>query len=199
MNFLKLAQTRYTTKTYSNQRIPEEKIQELGEILRLCPSSINSQPWQFVFVSDEKLKNDAFAKVSFINEQRVREASHLVVFRVIASEELFEEKSKSFLSETGANFYRQTIKAKGEAFVRSWLAHQVYIALGYFLSACASIGIDSTPMEGILPEEYDKILQENDYRTLFAVAIGYRNPEDKNQPSFTPKKRLPLEEVVKNK
>jgi len=54
-------------------------------------------------------------------------------------------------------------------------------------------------MEGILPEEYDKILQENDYRTLFAVAIGYRNPEDKNQPSFTPKKRLPLEEVVKNK
>ncbi len=75
----------------------------------------------------------------------------------------------------------------------------MYIALGYFLSACASIGIDSTPMEGILPEEYDKILQENDYRTLFAVAIGYRNPEDKNQPSFTPKKRLPLEEVVKNK
>ena len=44
-------------------------------------------------------------------------------------------------------------------------------------------------MEGILPTEYDKHLPKDGYRTLFAVAIGYRDPEDKNQPSITPKKR----------
>ena len=27
------------------------------------------------------------------------------------------------------------------------------------------------------------------YRTLFAVAIGYRDPEDANQPNRTPKRR----------
>ena len=48
---------------------------------------------------------------------------------------------------------------------------------------------NSPAMEGILPTEYDKHLPKDGYRTLFAVAIGYRDPEDKNQPSITPKKR----------
>ena len=66
---------------------------------------------------------------------------------------------------------------------------KVYVALGYFLSACASMGIDSTPMEGILPAEYDKHLPKDGYHTLFAVAIGYRDPDDANQPDRTAKKR----------
>ena len=48
MNFLNLAQNRYTTKMYNGKRIPEDTLNQLKEILRLSPSSINSQPWQFV-------------------------------------------------------------------------------------------------------------------------------------------------------
>lgn len=59
------------------------------------------------------------------------------------------------------------------------------------------MGIDSTPMEGILSAEYDNLLADADYTTLFAVAIGYRDPEDSNQLYLRPKSRLPLEEVVK--
>ena len=76
--------------------------------------------------------------------------------------------------------------------------NQVYISLGFFLSACASMGIDSTPMEGIVNTEYDRLLNEPEYTTLFAVAIGYRNPEDSNQLHLRPKSRLPLEDVVKD-
>ena len=74
--------------------------------------------------------------------------------------------------------------------------HQVYLSLGIFLSAAAEMGLDSSPMEGIQSEEYKKILKLGDYQPLFAVAIGYRDPEDKNQPIFTPKERLPLESVI---
>jgi len=80
--------------------------------------------------------------------------------------------------------------------VKNWLSKQVYISLGYFLTACASMGIDSTPMEGIDNQEYNKILNLNQYHTLFAVAIGYRNPEDANQPSIKSKNRLPLEKII---
>lgn len=45
MNFLELAKNRYTTKHYSTKRISDEDIAQLKEILRLAPSSINSQPW----------------------------------------------------------------------------------------------------------------------------------------------------------
>ena len=42
MDFLQLAQNRYTTKHYSSKRVSDEDIAKLKEILRLTPSSINS-------------------------------------------------------------------------------------------------------------------------------------------------------------
>ena len=197
MDFLQLAQNRYTTKLYSSKRVSDEDIAKLKEILRLTPSSINSQPWQFVFISDEATK-EAFAKVSFINEERIRQASHLVVFMANSALPSFEEKLAKASTEAGVGFYHIVQNPKGDVSLYAWMNNQVYISLGFFLSACASMGIDSTPMEGIINTEYDKLLNEPQYTTLFAVAIGYRDPEDSNQLHLHPKSRLPLEEVVKD-
>jgi nitroreductase/dihydropteridine reductase len=76
------------------------------------------------------------------------------------------------------------------------LAHQVYLSLGVLLSACAAMGIDSTPMEGIEPDLYDGILNNERYETLFAVAIGEKDEADTNQPKFNPKTRLKAEKVI---
>lgn len=197
MDFLQLAQNRYTTKLYSSKRVSDEDIAKLKEILRLTPSSINSQPWQFVFISDEPTK-EAFAKVSFINEERIRQASHLVVFMANSALPSFEEKLAKASTEAGVGFYHKVQKPKGDVSLYACMNNQVYISLGFFLSACASMGIDSTPMEGIINTEYDKLLNEPQYTTLFAVAIGYRDPEDSNQLHLHPKSRLPLEDVVKD-
>lgn len=195
MPFLEVAQNRYTTKTYNGEIIPEETLHVLKEILRLAPSSINSQPWEFILVGDKR-KDEVFAPLSLMNEERVKQASHIVIFRVLESVEHFEEEAPSYISEGGRTFYQQYIKPQGEAHVKAWMEHQVYVALGYFLSAYAIMGIDSTAMEGILPQAYDQHLPKDGYQTLFAVAIGYRDPEDKNQPSITPKKRK--ESVVRD-
>lgn len=165
--------------------------------MRLTPSSINSQPWQFVFIDDAATK-EAFAKVSLNNEDRVRNASHLVVFMANRSLTSFEEKLVKATTEMArVGFYQKVQKPKGDVALYTWINNQVYISLGFFLSACASMGIDSTPMEGILGAEYDNLLGDADYTTLFAVAIGYRDPEDSNQLHLRPKSRLPLADVVK--
>ncbi|GIJ94809.1 oxygen-insensitive NAD(P)H-dependent nitroreductase NfsB [Capnocytophaga stomatis] len=195
MNFLDLAKNRYTTKVYQGKKISEEKIENLKEILRLAPSSINSQPWRFIFVSDENKKQE-LAKVSFFNEPKINNASHLVVFLGFDNLEKFESQIQKYLLEGQINYYFQNVKPKGKEAIKKWLHRQVYISLGYFLSACASMDIDSTPMEGIQLEKYDEILKQDGYKTLFAVAIGYRDPNDSNQPSKNPKSRLPLEEIV---
>ena len=198
MNFLELAQNRYTTKIYRNEKISAEKITELQEVLRLSPSSINSQPWQFVFVSDEKIKNK-LAEVSMVNEERVKQASHLVVFCSFDNLQDYENQMDRILPKEWAAFYYQMVKGKSEANAQSWIEKQLYLSLGFFLSACFSMGIDSTPMEGIFPEKYDQILGiGNGYKTLFAVAIGYRDEKDENQPSNTPKQRLALHKVIKS-
>lgn len=198
MSFLELAKSRYTTKSYNpQQKISAEKVRQLKEILRLSPSSINSQPWKFIFVSDEKIKQE-LASVSYFNEQKINDASHLVVFSVIDEVEKFEEKIRQNLPEGAVAYYNNFVKPLPDSEIKSWLQHQVYLSLGFFLSACISLEIDSTPMEGIRAEEYDKILPMSGYKTLIAVAIGYRNPEDGNQPSVKAKSRLLLEDVVQS-
>lgn len=198
MSFLDIAKSRYTTKNYNpDRKISTEQIEELKEVIRLSPSSINSQSWKFFFVAGEKKKRE-LADASYWNAQRINEASHLVVFTAIDDIAKFEQQIKESLPEGSVNYYNKFLKPQGETAIKSWLRHQVYLSLGFFLSACASMEIDSTPMEGIQNEEYDKILQLDGYKTLFAVAIGYRNPEDGNQPSLNPKSRLPLEQVIQS-
>ena len=196
MNFSELVTSRYTAKQYiETKKIPEEKINQLKEILQLSPSSINSQPWKFIFVSDEKVKRE-LAKASYFNQQKINEASHLVVFSAVDDIDKFEQRINQTLPEGNLGYYNSFLKPLPQSEVKAWLKHQVYLSLGFFLSACASFGIDSTPMEGIENEAYDSILKLDGYKSLFAVAIGYRNPEDTNQPSKNPKSRLPLEQII---
>ena len=94
MNFLEIAQKRYAAKAYRNEKINEAKIKELAEILRLAPSSVNSQPWKFAIIGDEALKADLAAH-SFFNEQKIKEASHLVVFFAYDDTAAFENHFKA--------------------------------------------------------------------------------------------------------
>jgi nitroreductase/dihydropteridine reductase len=199
MSFLDLAKRRYATKKYDPiKKISAEQISELKEIIRLSPSSINSQPWKFTFVTDEVVKNK-FASQSYMNEQSINDVGLLVVFSVMEDIEHFEKRNISILPEgwiTG--FYEPMIKSNGDDAVKSWMEHQVYLSLGYFLSACVSMGLDATPMEGINRTAYKQILGQDGYAPLFAVTVGYADLSDEMHPSVFPKSRFELDEVVRS-
>lgn len=198
MSFLDLTKKRYTTKKYNpDGKISADKIAELKEILRLSASSINSQPWKFSFVGNEAVKRE-LAAASYFNEQKINEASYLVVFSAIDDVQVFEEEFLQYLPDGAKGYYNQFLKSLSEPEIKSWLQHQVYLSLGFFLPACISLGIDSTPMEGIQSDRYREILGLKHYKPLFAVALGYRNPDDANQPSINPKSRLPLEQIIQS-
>ncbi|MCK9500369.1 MAG: nitroreductase family protein [Lascolabacillus sp.] len=198
MSFLDIAQKRYTTKKYdSSKKIDEHTIEKLKEILRLSPSSINSQPWKFTFVADEEIKS-RLAEFSLGNREKVLDASHIVIFSVVKDAEAFENNKLKLLPEYTTTYYKRVLKPRGDEQIMTWLTSQVYLSLGFFLSATATLGIDSTPMEGINTKEYDAILKDDNYKTLFAVAIGYRDKEDENQPSLNPKFRLDAEDVIRS-
>lgn len=196
MNFLEQMKNRYTVKKYNPQgKVTEQQVAELKQILNLSPSSINSQPWNFIFVNDPELKQQLGDK-SYFNKEKVLESNYIIVFQVIKDVETFEKQIEENLPEGAVNYYRTMVKPKGEEAIKSWLRHQVYLSLGVLLSACAAMGIDSTPMEGIEPDGYDAVLNNEKYETLFAVAIGERDETDVNQPKFNPKKRLNAEKVI---
>lgn len=196
MSFITSMQQRYTTKKYNaSKKIESEKIEELQQVLQLSPSSINSQPWKFTFVSDADTKQQ-LSEVSWLNTSKVIESDTVVVFNRINDIELFEKQIEEELPEGAVGYYKEFIKPKPEEEIKAWFDRQVYLALGVFLSACAEMGIDATPMEGIEPENYDKILNNEGYASLVAVAIGYRDNEDFNQPDRKPKSRLAFNKVI---
>lgn len=189
-------QNRYTTKKYDNtKRIEEGKIKELKEILQLSPSSINSQPWKFTFVSDNNTKQK-LSNVSWLNTNKVLDSDTVVVFSRINNIDFFETRIENELPEGAVNYYKEFIKPQTDEQIKAWFDRQVYLALGVFLSACAEMGIDATPMEGLEPENYDKILNQTEYATIMAVAIGYRDNEDSNQPRKKPKSRRDFNKVI---
>lgn len=56
-SFLDLVKKRQSDRAYLNKAVEKEKIERCLEAARLAPSACNSQPWTFIVVDDEKLKN----------------------------------------------------------------------------------------------------------------------------------------------
>ena len=199
MSFIKSMQNRYTTKKYNvTKKIENEKIEELKVILQLSPSSINSQPWKFTFVSSKDTKQK-LSEVSWLNTNKVLDSDTVVVFSRINNIDLFEKQIEQELPKGAVDYYKEFIKPQTDEQIKAWFDKQVYLALGVFLSACAEMGIDATPMEGVEPENYDKILNQTDYATLMAVAIGFRDNEDFNQPNKKPKSRKDIKKVIETR
>jgi nitroreductase len=81
---------------------------------------------------------------------------------------------------------------------KSWVTHQLYLAIGFILAACAQNKIGALPMEGIFTKKIDKILKEpSHFKTVAAIAVGYPHIDDINNPSKLQKARLPKELVTK--
>lgn len=57
MTFLELVKTRRSVKRYSAKSVSREVIARCLEAAQLAPSACNSQPWYFIVVDDQDLKN----------------------------------------------------------------------------------------------------------------------------------------------
>ena len=83
MDIVELVRTRYTTKHYDPaRRISDRDIADLMEVLRLSPSSVNSQPWHFFVTGTDEGKARVMPAVLDFNRPRVADARHLVVIAV---------------------------------------------------------------------------------------------------------------------
>jgi len=182
---------RYATKQFDpTQKIDSETWAKVEESLLLTPSSFGLQPWKFIVVTDEAVKQ-ALLPHSW-SQQQVVDCSHLVV--LAARSPISEAEVNEFIELTAST--RGTTPEALEGYkalmlgffarmddeVRTtWAKNQVYVALGQLMATAAVIGIDACPMEGIVQAEYDTILnlEEQGYTTVVACPMGFRSTQDK--------------------
>jgi nitroreductase len=64
MKFIELVRKRRSTRKYLQKALPREIIDQCLEAAHLAPSACNAQPWYFIVVDDEKVKNE-LADIAF--------------------------------------------------------------------------------------------------------------------------------------
>ncbi|MDF1853774.1 MAG: NAD(P)H-dependent oxidoreductase [Verrucomicrobiales bacterium] len=197
-------QWRYATKVFDpEKKIPEAEWKTLEESLVLTPSSFGLQPWEFVVVGDQEVREELVAHSW--NQRQVADASHLLVIalRTDVDEsyvDRFVSRVEEVRGEPGFTGYRDMmvgfIQNLDEEGIKNWGKLQTYIALGQFMTVAAMMKIDTCPMEGFVASEYDRILgfEERQLTTAVLCPAGYRSEEDKY--AHLPKVRFQPEDVI---
>ncbi|HEX4341941.1 MAG TPA: NAD(P)H-dependent oxidoreductase [Verrucomicrobiae bacterium] len=183
---------RYATKHFdSSGKIPADIWHTIEQSLVLTPTSYGLQPYRFLLINDPAKRTELVAHSW--HQKQVVDASHFVVFTARTHmAEADVDKLISRISEVrqvpaeSLKGYRHmmisdVIHGERGKIAHEWAIRQTYIALGNVMTCAALLGVDACPMEGLNPNEYDRILDLKDtgYRTVVACAFGYRSGADK--------------------
>jgi len=173
--FLDLVKYRQSDRAYLSNPIEEEKIERILEAGRLAPSACNSQPWSFVVINDQDLKN----KIADCTSSKVLGMNHFTKQAPIHIA-IVEEKA-NFTSNAGS-----LIKGKHFPLIDIGIAaeHICLQAAAEDLGSCMLGWFDETKVKKLLNIPKSK-------RVPLIITIGYPEKETRE------KRRKDLDEIVK--
>lgn len=193
MEFKEIVLKRYACKKFNDKKISEEKINELLEIIRMAPSSLNVQPWKIKVISDLETKKKLFRETK--NQIQTITCSHMLVFcvntyfekqieklgKLMIKKGVTEEKVEKYTARVLSSISTKTTEEKF-----AWAEKQVYLTLGNALNGAFSLGFDSCPMAGFRPKGYSKVLNlPSNLVPVVLCALGYADDVPKKKIRFS--------------
>lgn len=188
-----------------------EDFHTIIEAGRLSPSSIGAEPWRFLVVQNEELRQK-LKKVSWGAQGQLDTASHFVILLARKNvrpgteylthimkeiknvpDDVLEDMNKRYemFQNDSLDLY------ESERSLWDWASKQTYIALGNMMSVAAFLGVDSCPIEGFSMKEVtqllsdEEIMNEDEFLPSVMVAFGYREEDPKRA-----KTRQAYEDVI---
>lgn len=206
MNSIDNLKWRYAVKKFDHHKIlSDNQINILKQAFNLTATSYGLQPIKLIIIKNKDIQRQ-LVEHSY-NQQQIHQASHLLV---ICTDTKLEEsdvdkyfdrvkevrKTPDKIVSSFRAYLKTVITGKSAQDLFSWGKNQAYLALGNLLTVCANEKIDSCPMEGFIPEKYDKILnlKEKNLTSVLVLPIGFRAEDDKM--IHQKKVRKKVEEIV---
>jgi len=146
---LELLKSRRSIRKYKNKPVEEEKIQKCLEAARWAPSASNKQPWEFLIVTDEKVR----MKLSEIHPYAKFVSESPVVFVPLTNPEVHQ---KYHMSDTALATMQYMIEAHSLGLGTCWA------------------GVIGASLE---PEIKELLGVPDNLNVLGLVATGYANEE----------------------
>lgn len=202
---LETFQWRYAAKVFdSSKKVSAEDWSALQQAVRLSPSSFGLQPWHFIDIQSPDLRQTLLPQTW--GQEQLIDCSHYLVFctRTDIDVPFVEEFIASTAEQREVSI--ESLKGYRDVVVDfiskltptervEWSQRQTYLALQRLMDSAALLAIDTCPIEGFVPDQYNEILDLESQNLTASVccAIGYRSSEDK-YPAL-PKSRYPAEKL----
>ncbi|HCY86472.1 MAG TPA: NAD(P)H-dependent oxidoreductase [Desulfobacteraceae bacterium] len=186
----------------SEKKISDADLDTILEAACLSPTSFGMEAWKFLVLASREIREKL--RPACWDQAQVTDASHVIV--ILARPELIAPENdyvlKSFLRrelpEDATKAYVERYKwyFETEVYPRmstyAWCAKQCYIGLANIMTAAASLGIDTCPMEGFEKDRVEEVLDidTDEFEVAVLVALGYRKGEQ------TPRRRHDRERLV---
>lgn len=185
---------RHSCKEFdTDKKVSEADFEVILEAGRLSPSSMGIEPWKFLVIENQELKNEIGA-VSWGGKVQMPTCSHLVVYLSRSAKELradsdyidFLLKDVKHLPEEVVIGYKgmmrsiEAVRFQEDKDIEAYASNQVHIALANMMSTAASLEIDSCPIGGIDVKAVEKILVDrglldtDKFNIGVCAAFGYR-------------------------
>jgi len=160
MNFYDLVKTRQSVRQYDLRPVEEDKLKQCLEAARLAPSATNSQPWYFIVVDEQALKNkvaEATLDPIIAFNKFARQAPVILVMVI---------EKPPLITRMGSKIKK-----------REWIELDHGIAAGHFCLQAAELGL-GTCMIGWFNESVIKELLgvPTDKTISLLITLGYPPP-----------------------
>lgn len=186
-DFEKAMHFRHAAKRFDpNKTISSEDFTFILEAGRLSPSSFGVEQWHFFIIRDKAML-EAIQEKAW-NQPQITTASELIEVayrKKVRSSDDYIQKEFDMLKfpEVVRNLYRDWNDYRSDEELECWSSRQTYIAAANMMTAAASIGIDSCPIEGFDRDAVEKIIGIDTihFGLPQLISFGYRVKEQQSR------------------
>ena len=176
-----------THNGFAAEPIPAAKLRELYDLMKWGPTSANTSPARFVFVTTPEAKARLLPAMSAGNHDKTKMAPVTVI---IGMDMEFYEKLPHLFPHADAKPWF----AGNQAMIDATAFRNSSIQGGYFILAARAIGLDCGPMSGFDAAKVDAaFFAGTSVKTNFIVNLGHGDPSK----LFGRSPRLTFEEACK--
>jgi nitroreductase len=177
---LEAIQLRKSEFAFSNKTVENDTIEAILEAARLTPSSMNVQPWRFIYAKHDDPEFQLILNTLAEGNQKWAKDAALLVLSIAQVEYTFNDKLIK-------NAY-------------AW--HDTGMANAHLMLQASSVGLISHPMGGF---DHSKVIENfnlpKEYQPLTIIAFGYKGdesklPEDLLKRQTAPRRRKNLSEIA---
>lgn len=165
----------HTYNQFADRQVDETTIEQLYDLLKWGPTSMNTQPARYLFLRTPEAREQLLPALLDSNVEKTRQAPLTVI--IASDTEFYEHLPTQFKAYDAAPIFRDNkALAESTAFRNSSLQG------AYLMLAARALGLDAGAMSGFDADQVDQtFFPEGRWETNFIVNLGY-GAEDGHYP-----------------